>query len=59
MRDQVDPKIGIGLGELPFNGVSLSYNEFDVEAVKKDTRFEPVVSFAEGIQKTIEWLKEE
>lgn len=59
MRDQVDPKIEIGLGELPFNGVSLSYNEFDVEAVKKDTGFEPVVSFAEGIQKTIEWLKEE
>ena len=58
MRDCVDPNIAIGLGELPFNGVSLSYTEFDINAVKNDTGFVPSIDFKEGINKTIEWLKE-
>lgn len=59
MRDQIDPQIKIGVGEIPFNGITLSYKEFDVMAVKKDTGFEPEISFAEGIQKTIAWLRKE
>lgn len=58
LRDQVDPNIEIGLGEIPFNGVSLTYNEFNIHAVKEDTDFVPTVSFAEGIQNTIKWIKE-
>ena len=58
MKNQVDPSMEIGLGEIPFEGVSLDYTEFDVEAVKKDTGTEPQVSFAEGIQKTITWLRQ-
>ena len=58
LRDQVDPNIEIGLGEIPFNGVSLTYNEFNVHAVKDDTGFVPTVSFAEGIKNTIQWIKE-
>lgn len=58
LRDQVDSNIEIGLGEIPFNGVSLTYNEFNVHAVKEDTGFVPTVSFAEGIQNTIKWIKE-
>ena len=58
LRDQVDPNIEIGLGEIPFNGVSLTYNEFNVHAVKDDTGFVPTVSFVEGIKNTIQWIKE-
>ena len=58
LRDQVDPNIEIGLGEIPFNGVSLTYTEFDIHAVKNDTGFIPSVSFTEGIKNTIEWIKE-
>lgn len=57
LRDIVSPGTEIGLGELPFEGVSLSYKEFDIEAVKNDTGFIPKVSFEEGIQKTMYWLK--
>ncbi|MCR5532195.1 MAG: NAD(P)-dependent oxidoreductase [Lachnospiraceae bacterium] len=57
MRDSVDPAIEIGLGELPFNGVSLTYKEFDITAVKEDTGFAPEVSFKEGIQNTAEWIR--
>lgn len=58
LRDQVDPNIEIGLGEIPFNGISLTYNEFNIHAVKEDTSFVPTVSFAEGIKNTIQWIKE-
>lgn len=59
LRDGVDPGIEIGLGEIPFDGVTLTYQEFDVFALKSDTGFEPQISFAEGVQKTIAWLKKE
>lgn len=58
LRDQVDPSVEIGIGEIPFNGVSLTYNEFDINAVKNDTGFIPSVDFVTGIQKTIAWIKE-
>lgn len=57
MRDCVDPGIKIGLGEVPFKGVSLTYREFDIDSVKNDTGFIPTVSFTEGIQNTIAWLR--
>lgn len=58
LRDCVDPCIEIGLGELPFNGVSLTYKEFDINAVKDDTGFVPEVSFMEGVSNTVAWIKE-
>ncbi len=59
MKNQIDPGIEIGLGEIPFEGISLSYTEFDITAVKRDTGFVPQVSFSEGIKRTIDWLKKE
>ncbi len=58
LRDRVNPKIEIGLGELEFNGVTLDYTEFDVNALNKDTGFKPELTFAEGIDKTVAWIKE-
>lgn len=53
------PGVKLGLGELPFNGVSLTYREFDVDAVLSDCGVEPEVSFREGITRTVEWIKQE
>lgn len=58
LRDVVAPDVEIGLGEFPFNGVSLSYEEFDIYAVENDTGFVPNVSFADGIKNTMGWIKE-
>lgn len=58
MKNQIDPAIEIGLGELPFKGASLTYNEFDINALKNDTGFEASIDFAQGIRKTIAWIKE-
>lgn len=57
LRNQVDPSIEIGLGELPYNGVSLTYKEFDINAVRNDTGFVPEVPFDEGIRRTVEWIR--
>lgn len=58
MNTQICPNNQIGLGELEFEGVSLMYNEFDIDAIYKDTGFTPKYSFSEGIKNTIEWIKE-
>lgn len=58
LKDQINSGIEIGLGELPFDGISLSYTEFDIDAVKNDTGFEAKVKFNEGICRTIKWIKE-
>lgn len=58
LRDCIDPQIKIGFGELPFNGVSLTYKEFDMHAVKNDTDFVPEIGFKEGIKNTVAWIKE-
>ena len=58
LRDTVAPDAELGLGEFPFDGVSLSYTEFDKNAVYEDTGIKAEVSFAEGVRKTAEWIKE-
>ena len=58
MRDQVNPELEIGLGDLPFNGISLTYEEFDTGAVRRDTGFRPETGFPEGIRRTIAWLRD-
>ncbi|MFR5898432.1 NAD-dependent epimerase/dehydratase family protein [Faecalibacterium prausnitzii] len=58
LRDQVNSAIEIGLGEIPFEGVSLTYNEFHLDAVERDTGFKPSVTFKEGILNTVDWIKE-
>lgn len=57
LRDIVNPELAIGLGEIPFNGVSLSYKEVDTNSVALDTGFVPCVDFATGIHKTVEWIR--
>lgn len=58
LRDTVMPNAELGLGKLPFEGVSLTYDEFDKNAVYEDTGIKAEVTFAEGVRKTAEWIKE-
>ena len=57
MKNQIAPNQRLGLGEIKLDGVSLSYKEFDKFALERDTGFIPEISFAEGIKKTAEWIK--
>lgn len=57
MRDIVDPEAEIGLGDIPFKGVDISYGQFDLKKVEKDTGYKNQVSFAEGIRMTAEFVR--
>lgn len=58
MQNIVNSECEIGLGKIPFDGVALKYDEFDLCAVEQDTGFVPQVSFDEGIRKTMRWIQE-
>lgn len=60
LRDCINEGLKLGIGENKnFVGVSLNYDEFDINACKDDFQFMPQYTFKEGIQKTIEWIKME
>lgn len=59
LRDCVDPSAELGIGEIPFQGVSLDYAQFDLMALNRDTGFWPAVTFQEGIRRTKVWIEGE
>ena len=59
MRDIVDPEAELGLGDIPFMGVDISYDQFDLKKVELDTGYRNEVPFAEGIRMTAEYVRGE
>ena len=59
MRDIVDPEAEIGLGDIPFKGVDISYSQFDLKKVEKDTGYKNQIPFVEGIRMTAEYIRGE
>lgn len=59
MRDIVDPEAEIGLGDIPFKGVDISYDQFDLKKVERDTGYKNEVPFAEGIRMTADYIRNE
>ena len=59
MKDIVDPEAEIGLGDIPFKGIDISYSQFDLKKVEKDTGYRNKISFAEGIKMTADYIREE
>lgn len=59
MRDIVAPDAELGLGDIPFKGVNISYDQFDLKKVERDTGYKNEVPFAEGIRMTAEYIRGE
>lgn len=59
MKNIVDPEAEIGLGDIPFKGVDISYSQFDLKKVEKDTGYKNQIPFAEGIRMTAEYIRGE
>ena len=59
MRDIVDPEAEIGLGDIPFKGVDISYSQFDLKKVERDTGCINQIPFAEGIKMTADYIRGE
>lgn len=59
IRDIVDPEAEIGLGDIPFKGVDISYDQFDLKKVERDTGYKNKIPFAEGIRMTADYIRGE
>ncbi len=59
IRNCINKELEIGFGEIEFNGVSLSYNEFNTNLIYDELGFSIKNSFENGIKKTIKWIVEE
>lgn len=59
MKNVVDSEAKIGLGDIPFKGVDISYSQFALNKVEKDTGYKNEIPFEKGIKMTAEWIKGE
>lgn len=59
MKNIVDPTAEIGLGDIPFKGIDISYDQFELKKVEKDTGYVNKVPFSEGIKMTADYIRKE
>lgn len=59
MRNIVDPEAEIGLGDIPFRGVDISYDQFELKKVEQDTGYVNQVPFSQGIEMTADYIRGE
>ena len=59
MRDASDPALPLGLGEVPYGPLQVMHLQADISALQADTGFVPKTPFAEGIRRTMDWVKRE
>lgn len=58
VRNIIAPEAEIGWGEIPYMGIQLPDEMYDIQILQKDTGFKPKVTFEEGIMRTAGWMKE-
>ncbi len=57
IRNHIDPSAKLGFGDIAYSNNQVMYLCADITEFTKDTHFEPLVSFDDGIERTIEWVK--
>lgn len=57
MRNEINPKASLGIGEIPYAPKQVMYLCADITELTNDTGFQPQTDFIEGIRKTIDWIK--
>ena len=58
LRDAINPSLELGFGEVPYSQGQVMHLQADIESLTKDTGFMPSVTFEEGIEKTIDWMRQ-
>lgn len=59
LRDAIDPSLPLGFGQVAYSPVQVMHLQADITELQRDTGFVPRTAFADGIRKTIEWVKDE
>lgn len=57
IRDEIDPKLSLGIGDIPSFSDKVFSSCVNIDELKKDTGFVPQISFEEGIKKTIDYFR--
>lgn len=57
IREKINPEAELGIGEIPYHHNQVMHLCADIMDLQKDTGFYPEVTFEEGIQKTINWIR--
>lgn len=58
LQSTVAPDVSLLFGDVPFTGIDMPIENFNPENLERDTEYKPVVSFRNGVQYTMNWLKE-
>ena len=55
IRDEIDPSLELGFGEVPYAPDQVMHLEADVRRLQAATGWKPQVSLADGIRRTVQW----
>ena len=58
IRDIIDPSLPLGIGERPEMSGKTICACINIADLQKDTGFKPLVTFDEGIERTINWIRD-
>jgi UDP-glucose 4-epimerase len=59
IRDLVDPRLELGLGDRPYGQDPIMYMAGDISRLKSVTGWQPKISLQEGLHLTVEWFRNE
>ncbi len=57
IRDEINPSLPLGIGEIPYGKNQVMRLDVDISALVEDTGFTPIYDFRTGIRETIEWCR--
>lgn len=57
IAELLHPMYELGIGNYPYNENQVMYLCADISKLTKDTGFVPMVTFKEGIKKTVQWVR--
>ena len=57
LRNATAPDTELKFGDIPFTGVNVSLDIFSTNDIESDCGFRPEISFEEGVQRTMDWMK--
>lgn len=58
LRDEIDPSVMLGFGEVPYGEKQVMHLEADITAIREETGFEAKTDYISGIRSTISWVSE-
>ncbi len=59
LRDAIDPKLPLGIGEVPYRPDQVMHLEADVRRLEEATGWTPATSLEEGLSRTVAWHRAE